>query len=564
MRKQNFYPIIALIITSILATFVVASLDLEVTINASDVIQDGQVDLDNEPPRATDVSLYVCGENQGGCDGDYETVSYVEFNTSEIPDTTTITDVQYKINFQFVASSGDIGIRPIQVEVVSQSDANLFSDIRNGTAYASSTISSTGWKTFDLGSQADTDLQNLLSSDWFAVGNDPDDIQAVIDASDDGSNKSPQLVVTYTEAASAPYPNQTHVYTNTSGTNNTGTMFTYNVAWLAQTGYGMDWSLISENQTGSWVNYTKNYTWENINPYNISSLNFWLTEAVGTRFKLLMFANDTAGIVNNTIDLWITIIDSIKPTLDIISPTNVTYTEANVDFNISSNETLDSCVYTISSWTNNYTMTSYNNTWFNYTNSSMEDGGYIVQYWCNDTSNNFNTSNQLTFTVDAEPPILTALLPQNITYSVADLYFNVSSNKPLSSCVYTIGDWDDNTSMASLNTTVYWAQRTNMDNSSYTAMYWCNATNTHTANTSVIFRVDVPRTSAVTGASRVLLRSILAVLLALYIIIYFIYPIVNAHNLKWDAKAWITFFVVGLITVVMIIVLIEQIFYVIV
>ncbi|KON30098.1 hypothetical protein AC477_05230, partial [miscellaneous Crenarchaeota group-1 archaeon SG8-32-1] len=94
----------------------------------------------------------------------------------------------------------------------------------------------------------------------------------------------------------------------------------------------------------------------------------------------------------------------IPPNLTILSPTNDTYNVSYINFNISSDENLSLCVFSLDAFENNYTMNLNSSlTGANYTNTSIADGAFLAQFWCNDTSGNANGTENVAFSI-AVPP----------------------------------------------------------------------------------------------------------------------------------------------------------------
>ena len=94
------------------------------------------------------------------------------------------------------------------------------------------------------------------------------------------------------------------------------------------------------------------------------------------------------------------------PDLAIDSPANQTYATSTIEFNITLNEEGDVALFSFDSGTTNFTMTKYNTTVFNYTNSSVPDGGYTVNFYANDTSGNLNATESIGFSVDTTEPTM--------------------------------------------------------------------------------------------------------------------------------------------------------------
>ncbi|MFH1500755.1 MAG: hypothetical protein ABIE22_02300 [archaeon] len=83
----------------------------------------------------------------------------------------------------------------------------------------------------------------------------------------------------------------------------------------------------------------------------------------------------------------------------IVSPLNITYTVSTIDFNVTSNENISFCFFSIDSWANNISMERVNNQSFGYI-SSMGNGQYTARFWCNNSDNNINDQEQVTFVVN--------------------------------------------------------------------------------------------------------------------------------------------------------------------
>ena len=101
------------------------------------------------------------------------------------------------------------------------------------------------------------------------------------------------------------------------------------------------------------------------------------------------YSQDLAGNVNETEERTV-VIGATNPELTITLPLNKTYSTSTIDFNVTGNEDLSSCKYTLDNWQTNVTMTSLNSTHFGHTNTSIADGSYIARFWCNDSTNNIN------------------------------------------------------------------------------------------------------------------------------------------------------------------------------
>ncbi|MEM3405937.1 MAG: NosD domain-containing protein [Candidatus Pacearchaeota archaeon] len=80
---------------------------------------------------------------------------------------------------------------------------------------------------------------------------------------------------------------------------------------------------------------------------------------------------------------------------------------------------------------------------------------------------------------------LTIISPANITYNTNTISFNITANKALSSCKYTLNNWQTNITMTKLNDT-YFYNITQLNDGSYTARFWCNDTASNVNNTEQV------------------------------------------------------------------------------
>jgi len=97
----------------------------------------------------------------------------LEFNTTSIPDTATIQDVDFSFDVVSVASPRNCDYMPFASQPSTLTTAQQFTDIGDGTAYLANDavcITTGDNKSVDLGTTADSDLQSRLVANWFAVG----------------------------------------------------------------------------------------------------------------------------------------------------------------------------------------------------------------------------------------------------------------------------------------------------------------------------------------------------------------------------------------------------------
>ncbi len=174
----------------------------------------------------------------------------------------------------------------------------------------------------------------------------------------------------------------------------------------------------------TWDNHTV-ITSENSNHPSIAQTSYPLSNRIYGEL-LYIYNNITvpADIIFDTLD----VTDSIAPQITIISPTNITYDVSSIIFNISSNEPLDFCNFSIDGNVTAYDMAEENVFHFSYTNSSMLNDVYTANFWCNDTSGNINSSESIGFTVNPTSPNISFIppTPANATTRPFEITMNVS------------------------------------------------------------------------------------------------------------------------------------------
>jgi len=123
--------------------------------------------------------------------------------------------------------------------------------------------------------------------------------------------------------------------------------------------------------------------------------------------------------------------DSDPPNVTINTPLAQNYSTATIVFNVTAVDDtgMDTCIYTLTSGVTNYTMTNIGDDW-NATNSSMAQGSHTATFYCNDTYNNLNNTESVTFFIDSINPTVGSLTesPNDpATYSTGATYeFNAT------------------------------------------------------------------------------------------------------------------------------------------
>lgn len=170
--------------------------------------------------------------------------------------------------------------------------------------------------------------------------------------------------------------------------------------------------------SSQWV--TDNITWS-------PGMNLTLVDG---SYSIFAWANDTVGLISEVAILNFTI-DTIPPTLSIISPLNESYDITNILVNLSSSALdLDSLWYRIYNLTDGSWIDPYNITWTEVTSRILSEGVFRLFAWVNDTNGNeMPVPINVTFTINT-PPTLSILSPSNITYSTQNITITLTSPAP--------------------------------------------------------------------------------------------------------------------------------------
>ncbi|MBI3115507.1 MAG: LysM peptidoglycan-binding domain-containing protein [Candidatus Kerfeldbacteria bacterium] len=152
--------------------------------------------------------------------------SAMRFSLSSIPDTATVTNVQLSVNVS-TTTTATVTILRTAIDDISSSSctdsssSGMYSRVGTGTTYTTaSNWNTTGVKTYDLGSTADSDVQaRLTSGDLITIGLTASAATAGAYSSTDASSNKPQLIVTYTLPPQTP--------TGVSHSGNTTTAITW-------------------------------------------------------------------------------------------------------------------------------------------------------------------------------------------------------------------------------------------------------------------------------------------------------------------------------------------------
>ena len=136
--------------------------------------------------------------------------------------------------------------------------------------------------------------------------------------------------------------------------------------------------------------------------------------------------------------------DANPPSVTINTPLNDTYDTNSILFNATATDdgAVSSCWYSLNGGISNVSLSNSGDYWTD-TNASMTQGSHTANFYCNDTSNNLNNTEEVTFIVDTTNPITNFYSPANNTFSNSlsqTFIFNFTDNINLQSSNLYI--WD--------------------------------------------------------------------------------------------------------------------------
>ena len=170
----------------------------------------------------------------------------------------------------------------------------------------------------------------------------------------------------------------------------------------------------------------------NLAKYNKSDWNFYVNQSRNAttglsdgNYTYKFFASDDVAMTNETSERLLTV-DTIVPTINIISPTNNTNssnTGLDVTYTVSDTN-LHSCWYNNQTGGANATLSGCSNI----TTITWTDDQYNLTIFANDSANNINSSS-VTFTIDTTSPIWFGNKTNITSTSSGTVYFNATFNE---------------------------------------------------------------------------------------------------------------------------------------
>jgi len=236
-----------------------------------------------------------------------------------------------------------------------------------------------------------------------------------------------------------------------------------------------------DNGTGTLVNDTQQAISAQSTDLNITKT---INSTLGSTIRWQVFFNDTSGNSAITPIFQYQAEDTAPPILTINQPWNTTYYNNTIAFEITANEDISWMVVEIDgSNSTNFTWTG--STW-TFVNNTLSDNTYQAVIWANDTYGNLG-STQITFTINTQPPTITILYPENKTYYITDIWFNVTTDKTADWCAVDYG-FGNTTMQESQN--VWYHRNQTVSDATYQTTFWCNDTSGNLNHTSIIFSVN--------------------------------------------------------------------------
>ena len=182
----------------------------------------------------------------------------------------------------------------------------------------------------------------------------------------------------------------------------------------------------------------------------------------------------------------------IPPNVIINSPANSTY---NIPINFTVNATdgsgISNCWVTLNAGVSNITLENLVGDIYNYTAPAVySDGGYLAEFYCNDTGGSINGTETVSFTVDTINPDINITYPINLSYfrfNTVDVNYTYNDTN-IDSCWYSNGTYEFNTSLTSCGTNitdVIWAD------GEHNVTIWVNDSAGNENFSIVTFIVDV-------------------------------------------------------------------------
>jgi parallel beta-helix repeat protein len=204
---------------------------------------------------------------------------------------------------------------------------------------------------------------------------------------------------------------------------------------------------------------------------------------VGT-YNFTLMVNDTVGHVTSD-TVWVTVVDTTPPILNIASPTNRTYTFPTITVTLSGGANhywyyIDGVDTTNQSWTSSEART-------------LENGMYTLHAYANDSFGN-EASSQVTFTINYPGPTVIISSPTNTTYATATITVTLSGN--------AIHYWYSTEGVDATNQSWTDSQTRTLDDGVYTLYAYGNDSIGKETRISVVFTIALPGPTVLISSPR--------------------------------------------------------------
>ncbi|MDP1696124.1 MAG: VCBS repeat-containing protein, partial [archaeon] len=164
-------------------------------------------------------------------------------------------------------------------------------------------------------------------------------------------------------------------------------------------------------------------------------------------------------------------VDIVPPDVTISSPSGTSTSRSiNISFIL---DEIGYCDYSLNGGLKNNTLTTFNSLTFTGTNSSIADGNYTINAYCNDSVGNRNDSVSGTFAISASaPPIVTINNPSG-TLTTNSFTINITLNEE-GYCIYSLNRGLKNNTLTNLNNLTFTGTNSSIADGSYTINAYCN------------------------------------------------------------------------------------------
>jgi len=185
------------------------------------------------------------------------------------------------------------------------------------------------------------------------------------------------------------------------------------------------------NETTAWIGYSLDGQANTTIAGNTT-----LPSLLDGTHRVTVYANDTTGSMTSSGTVYFTI-DTVPPTVQIVSPENKTYVSVAIWLRFVTNEPISWVAYSLNGQANR---TINGNT----TIAGLDYGTYSLILYVRDVAGNTGVSNTVYFTKspppDVFPPSITIMSPKNRTYNVHQVSLNFTVTEQTSWMAYALDD----------------------------------------------------------------------------------------------------------------------------